>query len=260
MPFVEKNGFRYFQFENFPDIVTHAVFTRQGGVSSKPWNSLNVGATVGDDLANVRENRISAFTVLGRDPESIFDLWQVHGTRAVFASKPRQPNTHEDKADLIFTDNPEVSLFMRFADCTPLLFVDTSQGIVGIAHAGWMGTVRGVATAAVRAMQDKYGSRPENIQAAIGPSIGPDHYEIGDDVIQQVHDSFGKDAESLLPRVGERRYFDMWAANRIQLGEAGVSQIESANICTVCHPEDWFSHRGDKGITGRFGALIALNA
>jgi len=259
MPFIEKNGFRYFQFENFPDIVTHAIFTRQGGTSPEPWNSLNVGGTVGDDLANVRENRISAFSQLGRDPESVFDLWQVHGTRAVFASKSRQPNSHEDKGDLIFTDRPEVSLFMRFADCTPLLFFDSSKGIVGIAHAGWMGTVRGVATAAVAAMKNKYGSHPEDIQAAIGPSIGPDHYEIGDDVIQQVHDAFGKDAETLLPRVGKRRHFDMWAANRIQLEKAGVEQIENANICTVCNLKDWFSHRGEKGKTGRFGALIALN-
>ena len=258
MPFIEKNGIRYFQFENFPDIVTHAIFTRQGGVSPVPWDSLNVGGTVGDDLANVRKNRIRSFRVLGRDTESIFDVWQVHGTAVSFASEPRQPNEHEDKADLIFTDRPEVSLFMRFADCTPLLFVDASRGVIGIAHAGWMGTVRGVATAAVNAMREKYGSKPENIQAAIGPSIGPDHYEIGEDVIQQVHDAFGKDAESLLPEVGERRHFDMWAANRIQLERAGVDHIESANICTVCHPKDWFSHRGEKGKTGRFGALIAL--
>ncbi len=258
MSFFEQDGVRYFQFQNFPNSITHAVFTRQGGVSPAPWNSLNVGGTVGDALSNVRENRIRAFTALGRDPESVFDLWQVHGTRAVFASEPRQPDAHEDKGDLIFTDNPKVTLFMRFADCTPLLFSDKTLGIVGIAHAGWEGTVRGVATAAIHAMQEHYGSKPENIQAAIGPSIGADHYEVGDDVIRQVRKVFGKDAESLLPKVGKRNHFNMWAANRFQLEQAGITKIEMANICTACYPEDWYSHRAEKGKTGRFGALIAL--
>ena len=116
----------------------------------------------------------------------------------------------------------------------------------------------GVATAAIKAMQEEYGSKPENIQAAIGPSIGVDHYEVGDNVIEQVHTTFGKDAESLLPKIGARRHFDMLAANRVQLEKAGVTQIEAANLCTACHLEDWYSHRAEKGKTGRFGAIIAL--
>ena len=258
MPFFEKNNIRYFQFQDFSGAVTHAVFTRRGGVSPAPWSSLNVGGNVGDSPANLRENRIRAFTALGRDPESVFDLWQVHGTRAVFAREPRPPDSHEDQGDLIFTDNPKITLYMRFADCTPLLFADTHLGVVGIAHAGWQGTVSGVATAAIKAMCEHYGSRPENIQAAIGPSIGVDHYEVGEEVIQQVRENFGEEAESLLPRFGERRHFDMWAANRLQLERAGVTQVESANICTACHLEDWFSHRAEKGKTGRFAAIIAL--
>ena len=258
MHFFEKNNIRYFQFENFSDTITHAIFTRRGGVSPAPWNSLNVGGSVGDSPANLRENRNRAFTALGRDPESAFDLWQVHGSRAVFASKPRPPDSHEDKGDIIFTDNPEVTLYMRFADCTPLLFCDPTRGIVGIAHAGWQGTVRGVATTAIQAMCEHYGSRPEDIQAGIGPSIGVDHYEVGDDLIQQVRENFGESAESLLPRFGERLHFDMWKANRLQLEKSGVTQIESANICTACHLEDWFSHRAEKGKTGRFAVIIAL--
>lgn len=258
MPFTQNQGVRYFQFQNFSHNITHAIFTRQGGVSPAPWDSLNVGGTVGDAPANIRENRLRAFRALGRDPESLFDLWQVHGTRSVFVTEARPPNAHEDKGDLIFTDNPEVTLYMRFADCTPLLFFDENLGIIGIAHAGWQGTVKGVATAAVNAMRKHYGSKPENIQAAIGPSIGVDHYEVGDDVINQVRKSFGADAESLLPKYGKRRHFDMWKANRIQLEQAGVKQIETANLCTACHLDDWYSHRAEKGKTGRFSALIAL--
>ncbi|MBT3336308.1 MAG: peptidoglycan editing factor PgeF [Anaerolineae bacterium] len=258
MPFIEKNGLRYFQFANLPSTVTHAIFTRQGGLSPAPWNSLNIGGSVGDDPAHVSANRIRVFEIIGRDPESVFDVWQVHGTRASFALEPRHPNSHEDKADLIFTDRPEITLYMRFADCTPLLFVDTKKNVVGLAHAGWQGTVQGVATAAVKAMQERYNSKLEDIHAAIGPAIGPDHYEVGDEVISQVQAAFGADAEKLLPRVGERRHFDLWAANRLQLEKAGVTKIETAEICTMCNPADWFSHRGEKGKTGRFGALIAL--
>ena len=258
MTFQIRNGVRYFQFENFSNSLTHAIFTRQGGVSPAPWDSLNVGGSVGDAPANLRENRIRAFCALERDPDSLFDLWQVHGTRTVFASQPRPADSHEDKGDILFTDNPEITLYMRFADCTPLLFSDESVGVVGIAHAGWQGTVKGVATSAVKAMCAHYGSKPENIRTAIGPSIGVDHYEVGEEVVRQVRENFGADAESLLPRYGERRHFDMWMANRLQLEKAGVTQIETANICTACHLDDWYSHRAEKGKTGRFAALIAL--
>ena len=258
MPFVEKNNLRYFRFSSFPEMATHAIFTRRGGVSPAPWDSLNVGGNVGDAPANLRENRIRAFAALGRDPESVFDLWQVHGTQAYFAEKARPPDSHEEQGDLIFTDKPEITLYMRFADCTPLLFADPSRGVVGIAHAGWQGTVRGVASVAVKAMGERYGSRPADIYAAIGPSIGADHYEVGEEVIRQVRERFGRDAEALLPAYGERRHFDLWAANRLLLERAGVTKIESANICTACHLDDWFSHRAEKGKTGRFAALIAL--
>ena len=259
MAFTEKNGLRYFTFNNFPETITHAIFTRQGGVSPAPWDSLNMGGTVGDDSANVRANRIRAFTALGRDPESLFDVWQVHGINVAFGDHPRDWNIPETKADIIFTDNPKVTLFMRFADCTPLLFHDASRGVVGLAHAGWMGTVQGVATAAVKAMGERYGSLPKDIHAAIGPSIGVDHYEVGENVVSQVRENFGVEAEALLPEnSSSKRHFDLWKANHLQLKQVGVKQVEVAELCTVCHPTDWFSHRGENGKTGRFGALIAL--
>ena len=258
MPFIEKNGLKYYQFESLPKIASHGVFTRRGGVSTGQWSSLNTGGSVGDDPANVSANRIRAFDALGRDTVSVFDVWQVHGTRTSFAREPRHPNSHEDKADIIFTDRPEVTLYMRFADCTPLLFVDPVKRVVGLAHAGWQGTVKGVAVAAVKAMQSEYGSNPADIYAAIGPAIGPDHYEVGENVIEAVHVSFGADAEDLLPQVGARHHFDLWAANKLQLQRAGVEHIESADLCTACRLDDWFSHRAEKGKTGRFGVLMGL--
>jgi YfiH family protein len=148
---------------------------------------------------------------------------------------------------------------MRFADCVPILLHDPRRGVVGLAHAGWLGTVRCTAAAAVQAMTEHYGSRPADIQAAIGPSIGPDHYEVGPDVIARVEQSFGAQASELIRKHGQKKHFDLWQANRLQLEQAGVSQIEVAGICTACHLEDWYSHRAEKGRTGRFGALIALH-
>jgi YfiH family protein len=258
MPFNHNSGIRYYTFDLFPREVTHAVFTRQGGVSPEPWSSLNVGGTVGDDVTRVRENRHRSFSALGRSLDSLFDVWQVHSADAVCAEAPRDPSAELIQADILFTDKPDVTLYMRFADCVPILFYDSKQGVVGLAHAGWLGTVRGTTSAAVKTMCDHYGSKPEDILAAIGPSIGVDHYEIGNDVIAKVRESFNSDSERLLQSRNGKTYFDLWSANALQLQHAGVERIEIAGLCTACHLDDWYSHRAEKGKTGRFGALIAL--
>ena len=258
MPFCNNNGVRYYTFDLFPRTVTQAVFTRQGGVSPAPWDSLNVGGTVGDDRQRVQENRVRSFAALGRHIDSLFDVWQVHSADAVFAEAPRPPEAEHAQADIIFTDRPGVTLYMRFADCVPILLHDPRKQAVGLAHAGWLGTVRGVATAAVRAMSQRYGSKPEDILAAIGPSIGPDHYEVGRDVVAEVERAFGMNAQALIDSHGGKTFLDLWAANRLQLEQSGVAQIETAGLCTACHLDDWYSHRAENGKTGRFGALIAL--
>lgn len=258
MPFVETDGIRYYTFNIFPAAVTQAIFTRHGGVSPRPWASLNVGGTVGDEAARVRENRSRSFAAVGRRLESLFDVWQVHSADSVFARAPRPTDASLQKADLIFTDSPEVVLYMRFADCVPILLYDPNRAVVGMAHAGWLGTVRAATPAAVRAMTNRYGSRPSDLIAAIGPSIGVDHYEVGPDVIAQVEKTFDGQARDLIESRGGKTYLDLWKANARQLHEAGVEQVEVAGLCTACHTDDWFSHRAEKGRTGRFGALIAL--
>lgn len=257
MPFHESHGVRYFTFENFPGSIRQAVFTRRGGVSPAPWESLNVGGTVGDDPSRVTENRIRAFRTMDLDPASMHDVWLVHGTGVIFADSPRQ-SEKPLQADIQFTDNPAVTLFMRFADCVPLLFHDPTKHVIGIAHAGWLGTLRGTATTAIQAMQEKYESRPEDIRAGVGPSIGPDHYQVGDEVVSQFREKFGADCDRFMKTRNGSAYLDLWSANEFQLRQAGVGQIEQSGICTVCHLNDWFSHRGEKGKTGRFGALISL--
>jgi polyphenol oxidase len=256
MPFNQQNGLRFFQFDSLD--VRHAVFTRHGGRSPEPWASLNVGGTVGDVIERVRKNRLLAFEALDCKPDSIFDVWQVHSADAVCADAPRKMDEPYHKADIILTDKPEVTLFMRFADCVPILVHDPVKNVVGVAHAGWMGTVRNVAGATVNTMRERYGSNPSDVLACIGPSIGPDHYEVGQDVISQVGQTFGADADLMLPKHDTRVHFDLWKANQYLLERAGVHRIELAGICTACRTDDWFSHRAEKGKTGRFGALISL--
>ena len=264
MPFQQPDQVRYYTFDLLDDCgLPHACFTRHGGVSPQPWASLNVGGTVGDDAGRVLENRQRAFRAVGRSLDSLYDVWQVHGTQVVFAEAPRPPQVPHLRADVILTDRPGLTLFMRFADCVPIFLYDPVHKVVGLAHAGWQGTVSRVAANAVQAAQTRYGSKPADILACIGPSIGPHHYEVGPEVIDQVQAAFGQDATGLLhsphgEKGGYRVQFDLWSANRLVLEGAGVRQIEVSEICTACHVTDWFSHRGEAGHTGRFGALIAL--
>jgi hypothetical protein len=259
MPFHQPESIRYYTFDILDDdAVTNAVFTRWGGVSPAPWAELNVGATVGDDPQNVRENRLRALRTLGRAPQSVYEVWQVHSAQVVRADAPRPVDQPHLQADIILTDRPEVTLMMRFADCVPILLHDPVRRVVGLVHAGWLGTVRRAAQQAVLAMQAEYGSQPADILAGIGPSIGADHYEIGAEVADQVRQVFGQDATRLLPSYNGAVHFDLWSANRLQLEAVGVHHIEVSGLCTACHVEDWYSHRQEGGRTGRFGALISL--
>src|SRR5512140_989720 len=157
MPFQSRGEVKYFQFSRFAPGIEHAILTRQGGVSPAPWASLNLGSTVGDDLERVRQNRVLALAVLDRTPDSVFDAWQVHGTDVAVAEAPRPQDVPHPQADIILTDRPGVTLMMRFADCVPVLLYDPVKNVIGLAHAGWMGTVRGTITAAVGAMQERFG-------------------------------------------------------------------------------------------------------
>src|SRR5262249_41366423 len=152
---------------------------RQGGLSPAPWNSLNFGGNVGDERERVLANRQRAFRAVGRDPHSMFDLWQVHSADVVVATTPVLSSPPEFKGDSLLTDQPNITLFMRFADCTPILLHDPVKGVIGIVHAGWQGTVKKIVRETIKAMQTAYQSNPADILAAIGPAIGPDHYEIG---------------------------------------------------------------------------------
>lgn len=258
MPFQQPDSLRYFTFDLFASLpVTHGIFTRRGGVSPAPWKSLNMGSTVGDDLLRVAENRRRALAELGFSVNSTYDVWQVHSADVVCAEEPRGDVPHI-KADAILTDRPGLVIMMRFADCVPILLFDPAKKVVGMVHAGWQGTVSQTLSAAVEKMTARYGTRPADLFAGIGPSIAAHHYPVGPEVVEQVQAAFGSDAAGLLSSDRDRVQFDLWSANFLLLERAGVKNIEVSGLCTACQLDDWFSHRAEFGKTGRFGAFIAL--
>lgn len=250
----------YYQFDQWANsaAITHGIFTRLGGVSESPWQSLNLGGTVGDDTQAVRENHRRMYDALGLDEHRACTVWQVHSADTVVV-QGRVPNRRWlARADGMVTDRPGLPLTMRFADCTPILLYDPVRHVIGIAHAGWRGTVLGAGVSALHAMRDAYGTHPADVQAGIGPSIGPDRYQVGEEVVEAIAVAFGG-TDGLIRRAGDgSAYLDLWVANRLALERAGVTQIEVAGICTASHTDEFYSHRAEAGRTGRFGAAIAL--
>ena len=254
-----KNGrIESVHFESFlRQGVIHGIYKRHGGVSPSPWNSLNVGNTVGDSPENPPENLRRIFQSAKLPLNSLHQVWQVHSTNIALVQTPSS-DQRPDKADGMISKTTCVTLFMRFADCVPILLFDTSVKAIGIAHAGWLGTVRKSARAVLLAMVEKFGTDPSDVIAGLGPSIGPDHFEVGEDVQMQFMNAFPESGKSHITSINDKVHLDLWSANREILAVEGVTNIETAGICTACHPEDWFSHRAEQGNTGRFGALISL--
>lgn len=254
----EIDAVAYYQFDFWPTL-RHGVFTRNGGVSCAPWASLNLGGNVGDAAEAVRANHERIYHLLQLNGSRVCSLWQVHGADTIIADGPVNGRRWMGLADAIVTDKLDTPLMMRFADCTPLMFFDPVQGVIGMAHAGWRGTVQGIGTNTVRTMVQAYGCKPENIQAGIGPSIGPNRFQVGEEVVKAVQDYFGT-LDGLVRRdpLDGTAYVDLWAANALDLQRAGVEQIEIAGICTAERTDEFFSHRAEKGRTGRFGAVLSL--
>jgi YfiH family protein len=255
------NGLRYISFETIDaGCVRHGVFTRHGGVSEGPYASLNLSRSTGDGAEPVRENRRRMFEALGTTPERSLTSWLVHGNsvrvldETLLAHKPDSDDAH---ADAMITRARGLALTLRFADCVPVVFYDPARAAIGIAHAGWLGIENGVLRATVQAMTAAFGSHPSDIRAGIGPSIGPERFEVGEDVAERIQRAAPEPV--IVRRPGAPRPFvDLWRAAAAQLRQAGLESIETAGVCTATETADWFSHRAEKGKTGRFGVAILL--
>lgn len=260
MLIVEKNGLKYYQFEALNDLgVKHGFFTRLGGVSPAPFDSLNMATTVGDSNENVLENLRRMFDCFDLDLASRYDGWQVHSATCICVDKPRDIRSRVIRTDGLITDRPDVTLVTRFGDCVPVVLYDRKLRVAGVYHAGWLGTVKKIGKKAIETMQKVYGSDPKDVFAGIGPSIGPDHFVVREDVTEKFDKAYADCAKTLICRDGEETRINLWLANELTLRSTGVTDIETMGICTVCNRYEWFSHRGDQGKTGRFGVLITLD-
>lgn len=255
---ITHGSLRYYQFDGWQG-VRHGIFTRQGGHSQAPWASLNTGGNVGDDSSAVRHNHEVMYAALGVNGSRACTVWQVHGIDTVLVTVPVRGRRWLALADGMVTDRPDTPLVMRFADCTPVLCYDPVQGVIGMGHAGWRGTVKGMAASLVKTLVQAYGCKPADIRAGIGPSIGPRRYQVGEEVVAAVQAYYGT-TDGLVRRDSQdgTAYLDLWAANGLDLRRAGVEQIDVAGICTAERTDEFFSHRAEKGRTGRFGVVLAL--
>lgn len=256
-----KNGVISYSFESFNNKqVQVEVISRHGGVSPQPWDSLNLGGTVGDSAGNVQKNKNHVIQAFNLDSERIYDVWQVHSSDCIYTTKGRASAEAHKRADIIITDEPDLALMMRFADCVPLFIYEPVQKAVGIAHAGWVGTAKNVAGTLVQAMVDQFGSKPFDLLAGIGPAICIDHYPVGNEVVDAIEKTIGTSIQLVTKVIEGKKHIDLKKCNELQFRNTGVVQVENSEICTACDYEDWFSHRKGNGKTGRFGAFIKITA
>jgi hypothetical protein len=241
------------------------VTTRHGGVSSGPYASLNLGLHVDDQPADVLENRRRVAAALGADPADFVFCKQAHSNQVhvvTSADRGRGTRTQDDavaNTDALVTAEPGVVLTVMVADCVPIVLYDPEAQVLACVHAGWRGTVARVSEAAVSAM-GSLGARPENIIAAMGPAIPPDRYQVGDDVAGAAEQGLGAGSSQVLREDGTGKYlFDLWTANRLVLGDAGVADDHIAVAAVPTGPaEDLFFSDRSVRPCGRFAAIARL--
>jgi len=224
-----------------------AFSTRIGGTSEGPFASLNLGILTEDDPARVVQNRSMLCAAVGADPNEATMAWQRHGANVARADARGivLPGTVYDHCDGLWSDEPGRAMLLLTADCMPIALARANGATpaVGILHAGWRGLLAGIVGAGVRVL----GAR--GIAAAIGPSIGPCCYEVGEEVAGPFREAFGEDV------VRGDSHLDLWTAAERALRAAGVEHVERSDICTSCNGDRFFSHRRDHGRTGRQGVI-----
>lgn len=240
--------------------IRHAFFTRQGGVSEGLYASLNGGLGSGDDPARVRENRRRMTAQLSLPPENLVSLYQVHSAEAVvveapFAERPR--------ADAMATRVPGLGLGILTADCGPILFADPVNRVVGAAHAGWKGALTGVIEATLSAMEG-LGAERTGIVAVLGPTIGPEAYEVGPEFRARFEAADPDNTRyfAASPERESHSLFDLPAYIVARLGRAGIGEVANLSLCTYADPDRFFSyrrttHRGEADY-GRLVSVIAV--
>ncbi len=264
----EKEGFPMLVYPIMEEtgMVEHCFTTRMGGVSEGIFESLNLSFTRGDRREAVEENFHRVAMALGTDYEKFICSDQTHTTnvrRVTGADAGKGLTRSRDYTDVdgLITNEPGVVLSTFYADCVPLYFVDPQHKAIGLSHSGWRGTVGRIGKITLEAMRQEFGTRPEEVISAIGPSICQSCYEISEDVAEAFKREFRThETEILLDKKNGKYQLDLWRANELVLLEAGVrpEHLAVTNICTCCNHRLLFSHRASQGKRGNLGAFLSI--
>lgn len=265
----EQEGVPFLVFPSLEetDIVVHGFSTRLGGVSEGMFASMNVSFTRGDREEAVRENYRRLGAAMGFSCENLVCSDQTHTTNIrVVTEEDRgkgftRPKDYTD-VDGFVTNVPGLVLATFYADCVPLYLVDPVRRCIGLSHAGWRGTVGKIGKKTVELMREQYGTRPEDLTVAVGPSICQDCYEVSGDVIEQFREVFDEKLwpELFYAKENGKYQLNLWRANEFIFLEAGVrpEKISVTDVCTCCNPDLLFSHRASHGKRGNLGAFLML--
>lgn len=268
----EKDGVPYLSFPLLEEtgIVNQGFSTRLGGVSKGGCASMNISIHRGDDPEAVEENRRRIAAAIGVDREKMVYTCQTHTTNVALVTEEDSGKSLSE-TDGMITETPGLCLVTFYADCVPLYFVDPVRKAVGLSHSGWRGTVHNMAGVTVRKMEEAFGSRPEDILAAVGPSICQDCYEVSEDVAEAFRNLLSGEEmkkvktmteEQILKDKRNGKYqLDLWKANEAVCLSAGIrpEHISVTDICTCCNPGYLFSHRASNGKRGNLGMFVVLN-
>ena len=261
----------YFTFPVFDELpgIVHGLSSRLGGVSEGCLSSMNLSFSRGDEPERVRENFRRIAESIGFSEKDLVFSMQTHTVNVRRVGKEdcgrglERPVGYRD-VDGLVTNEPGVVLATFYADCVPLFFVDPVRRCIGLSHSGWRGTVGKIGKATVEMMAREFGSDPEDILAAVGPSICQECYEVSEEVIGLFRENF---AEDLWPKLFYRKdnghyQLNLWEANRLIFQEAGIlpEHITVTDICTACNPELLFSHRASGGKRGNLAGFLELKA
>lgn len=235
--------------------LTHAFCTRRGGVSQGDYKSLNMSFNEGDEDNHVLQNWGRLAAAFDISLEQFLVVNQVHKDD-IFIVKPYGgyfSSRAELDYDAIITDRADLAICVKTADCVPVFIVDRARKVIAAVHAGWRGSALGISAKAVRLLRANYGSSPQDMLAAIGPSIGPCCYQVDKVVADEFLNLHNHELFLSTGKKAGKWTLNLAEANRRQLVESGIGEanIDVSDLCTVCNQDRFFSHRGSGGITGR---------
>jgi YfiH family protein len=257
-----RNGIGFYQARNLEATgqVIHAFSTRRGGVSPRPFDSLNLSISTGDEEVYVEKNREILTGALGLQPSALVTVNQMHGDDILVIDSSLPEDISGTSCDAIITNRPGIAIGVLTADCVPTLLYDPDHRTIATIHSGWKGLAVDLPGKSIRTMIDRFRTQPESLIAAVGPSIGPCCYEVDDRVRAAFSDRDGN-----WPRWTRAVSSNRWMLNICQaivdlLAKSGIrpENIGRLDICTHCREDLFYSHRRDGGMTGRQGSFIML--